>query len=199
MAGGLAGLMYRSAVKLRFFVAAVLTLAVSACTPAATAAANHAQQQWPAGWTLPSHQLSPGATQPGYGIRDICPHVNPGLEAMRPSAAAKARVYAAYGIKSHRAGQYEIDHIIPVELDGLVPAPAKWPTENLYPELNDKPDPAMIRKYHLNPKFTENSKDVLEDVLHADVCSGKVPLGVAQKAIAADWRVAYVKYVGRAP
>lgn len=157
------------------------------------------RNKWPAGWTLPDRKLSPGAVQPGYGIRDICPHVNPALEAMRPSTAEKALVYRAYGIFSHPAGKYEIDHVDAIELLGLAGAPAGNPTLNLYPELNDTPDPAMLLKYGLSRAFVHNSKDVLEDVLHADVCAGRVPLATAQHAIMTDWRVAYVTYVGPPP
>lgn len=32
------------------------------------------------------------------------------------SEAAERRVYASYGITSHYAGQYEIDHLVPLEL-----------------------------------------------------------------------------------
>lgn len=155
--------------------------------------------KYPASWVLPDRKLSPGATQPGYGIRDICPHVNPALEAMRPSTAEKARVYRTYGIFSHPAGKYEIDHIIPIELLGEAGIDLSDPTLNLYPELNDTPDPVMIRKYHLTPSFIHNSKDILEDVLHQKVCAGTVPLATAQQAIATDWRAAYVQYVGKPP
>lgn len=173
-----------------FVVAAAFAcLSLAACTPAFAAPAT--AQRWPANWTLPNHHLTPGATARGYGFKDICPHVNPKLEAMRPTYAQEQQVYREYGITSHRKGQYVIDHLDPVELLGAG-------MKDLWPEPYSKPDPAMIRKYHLNPKFILNAKDILEDVLHADVCSGKVPLSVAQKAITADWRAAYVKYVGKA-
>jgi hypothetical protein len=132
-------------------------------------------------------------------MEDVCPDVNKALEAMRPSDAEKNRVYLAYGITHRVTGQYEIDHVIPIELLGLVDAPAGDPTLNLYPELNDTPDPAMLAKYGLNRAFVHNSKDILEDVLHQKVCSGAVPLATAQHAITTDWRVAYVKYVGPVP
>lgn len=163
-------------------------------TPSATSSG-----QWPALWPLPDRALSPGATQPGYTIKDICPHVNPALEAMRPSTAEKALVYRAYGITSHPTGKYEIDHIIPIELLGEAGIDLSDPTRNLYPELNDTPDPAMLAKYHLSLSYVHNSKDVLEDVLHQKVCAGTVPLATAQQAIASDWRTAYVRYVGPAP
>lgn len=167
--------------------------------PAASHPAASHRATYPADWSLPDRAISPGAVQPGYTIADICPHVNPALEDMRPSTAAKDKVYAAYGITSHHTGEYEVDHIIPVELLGLVAAPAGDPAENLYPEFNDKPDPVMMARYHLDPAFVENSKDILEDRLHQLVCAGTLPLATAQHAIATDWRAAYVKYVGPPP
>jgi len=169
--------------------------------PAVThpAPSHSPRTRYPSSWTLPDRKLSPGAVQPGYGLKDICPDVNKALEAMRPSTAEKARVYRAYGIFSHPAGTYEIDHIIPIELLGQAGEDLSNPTRNLYPELNDTPDPAMLAKYGLSPAFVHNSKDILEDVLHEDVCAGKVPLATAQRAIATDWRAAYVRYVGQPP
>jgi len=176
-------------------VAAVLAcMSLAACMPPATATTAARSDTWPAGWTLPNHKLTPGATASGYGLRDICPHVNPKLEAARPSYAEEKQVYQEYGIMHHHRGQFEVDHLISIELLGNPGS-----IRNLWPELNDKPDSAAIRAEHLNPAYVHNSKDILEDVLHRDVCSGRVRLGVAQKAIASDWRVAYVKYVGRPP
>lgn len=169
---------------------------VAAPSPAAT---HSARVKYPSTWVLPDRKLSPGAIQPGYTIRDICPDVNPALEAMRPSTAEKNKVYAAYGITSHRTGEWEIDHVDAVEILGLVDAPAGDPTLNLYPERNDTPDPAMLAKYHLSRAFIHNSKDILEDVLHEKVCAGTVPLATAQHDMAADWRAAYAKYVGPPP
>lgn len=148
---------------------------------------------------MPDRRRSPGAVQPGYGIRDICPHVNPALEAMRPSTAEKALVYRAYGIFSHPVGKYEIDHIVPIELLGQAGEDLANPTRNLYPELNDTPDPATLARYGLSPAFVHNSKDIVEDVLHEKVCAGTVPLTAAQHAIMTDWRAAYARYVGPPP
>ena len=173
--------------------------AASAPPAASPPASPRPAARYPSSWTLPDRKLSPGAVQPGYTIRDICPDVNKVLEAMRPSTAEKARVYRAYGIFSHPAGKYEVDHIIPIELLGEAGIDLSDPTRNLYPELNDTPDPVMLHKYGLSPAFVHNSKDILEDVLHEDVCAGTVPLATAQHAIATDWRAAYARYVGPVP
>jgi hypothetical protein len=45
--------------------------------------------------------------------------------------------------------------------------------------------------------WNARTKDALENRLHALVCAGRLPLGQAQREIAADWIAAYVRYVGR--
>ena len=57
----------------------------------------------------------------------ICPHVSPVLEALRPTAAVKAQVYIEYRIYHHVYGQYEVDHLVPVELDGADTKANLWP------------------------------------------------------------------------
>lgn len=116
---------------------------------------------------------------------------------MRPSAADKTRVYAAYGITSHKGT--EVDHVDPVETLGLVPADPGNPALNLFPERNDTPDPNLIRKFHLRAPYVHNSKDLLEDRLHQLVCSGRLPLVTAQQAISVNWVDAYVLYIGQKP
>lgn len=177
--------------------AATLALALAACTsaPAVTPSPPPtASGSLPAGWVLPDHALTPGAIGTTDETR-LCPHVDPALEAARPSSSDKAKVYQAYGLSYPQPhGRFELDHLVPIELGGAPNDPA-----NEWPELNVPPDPATARKYGLSMGFLENPKDILEDVLHDDVCSGKVPLSVAQQAIAANWIEAYVKYVGDAP
>lgn len=142
-------------------------------TPAETIA-TAATSSRPPGVVLPNRALSPGkATQatlaqictPGYSssVRDV-------------STATKNRVYAEYGISHHTTGQYEVDHIIPLEIGG------SNDITNLFPE------PAEPR-----PGFHE--KDVLENTLHDLVCAHKLDLATAQDAIAVDWYSAYVTYV----
>ena len=142
-------------------------------TPAESIA-TAATSSRPPGVVLPNRALSPGkATQatlsqictPGYSssVRDV-------------STATKNRVYAEYNITHHTTGEYEVDHIIPLEIGG------SNDISNLYPE------PAEPR-----PGFHE--KDVLENTLHDLVCSHKLDLSTAQNAIAVDWYSAYVTYV----
>ena len=93
------------------------------------------------------------------------------------SAAEKRAVYAAYGIRSHATGRYEVDHIVSLELGG------SNAIANLYPEA------ALPR-----PGFHE--KDRLENELHAEVCGGTVTLAAAQRGIARDWVALYAQAFG---
>jgi hypothetical protein len=80
----------------------------------------------------------------------------------------KNTVYAEYGIASHTTGQYEVDHLISLELGGAND------TANLWPEA-------------ANPTPGFHQKDVLENQLHKQVCDGTISLAEAQKEIATDW------------
>ena len=142
-------------------------------------------------WGLPRQDLSPGAIISSTDASHICPHVDPALEAARPSSADKANNYSRYGLSYPQPfGLIEDDHVVPIELNGQ-------PNNqlNLYPEPNTPPDPAMEKKWGLSPAFVHNPKDILEDVLHQLVCAGKVELAEAQTAIATNWPAAYTKYV----
>ena len=77
------------------------------------------------------------------------------------------RAFPAYGLTWYR--ESELDHLVPLELGGSNDA------TNLWPELG---------------KPSGNPKDKVENALNAAVCSGRVSLGAAQKAIASDWMTA---------
>jgi hypothetical protein len=90
--------------------------------------------------------------------------------------------------KEHSADAYgftgslrnaEYDHLISLELGGDPNDPA-----NLWVEPND--DPRAIS--------TQNSKDLLEARLHQLVCSGRMTLAAAQRALATNWTAAYQQY-----
>lgn len=82
----------------------------------------------------------------------------------------KAVVYAEYGITGHDSGQYEIDHLVALELGG------SNSIANLWPEAA--------------PGF--HQKDAVETELHDAVCSGTMRQRTAQVRIARDWRRAGV-------
>lgn len=154
---------------------AATMLGTAACTPPAGAqpAAAVTAAAWPPGWVLPSHKLTPGAIRHDR-LALICPHVSPVLEALRPTAAVKAQVYIEYRIYHHVYGQYEVDHLVPVELDGADTKANLWPEPGLH-----------------------NAKDRLENRLHELVCAGQLSLAAAQRATVTDWRLAYVRWVGK--
>jgi len=84
----------------------------------------------------------------------------------------KNQVYASYGITSHRAGQYEVDHLVSLELGG------SNDISNLWPEA-------------ASPKPGFHEKDKVENYLHDQVCSGNMGLTQAQIAIATNWLDVY--------
>lgn len=84
----------------------------------------------------------------------------------------KDAVYAAYGIASHTPGQYEVDHLVSLELGG------SNDISNLWPEA-------------AAPKPGFHEKDEVENALHDQVCSGQIDLPTAQREIATDWLSVY--------
>jgi hypothetical protein len=87
-------------------------------------------------------------------------------------ASERDAVYAEYGIKQHAAGQYEVDHLVSVELGG------SNDISNLFPEAASP-----------TPGFHE--KDRVENYLHDQVCRGAITLEAAQVMIATDWLAVY--------
>src|SRR5208337_1019477 len=135
-----------------------------------------AQQPTP---IVPDPKLTPGDTfdvtaqdvcTPGYArkVRDV-------------PVEMKRQVYREYGITSHGPGDYEIDHLISLELGG------SNSIKNLWPES------------HRTSPWNAQVKDRLEDKLHELVCSGQLDLKTAQQAIASNWIEAYKKYVSPNP
>ena len=80
----------------------------------------------------------------------------------------KNQVYAEYGIKHHKTGEYEVDHLVSLELGG------SNEIANLWPEAAS-PTPGF------------HQKDRYENYLHAQVCSGAISLEEAQRRIATNW------------
>ena len=86
--------------------------------------------------------------------------------------AVKSQVFKEYGILSHSVGEYEVDHLISLELGG------SNAIANLWPE-------AAIPM----PGFHE--KDAVENYLHSQVCSGAISLSQAQQEVATNWLQVY--------
>jgi len=95
--------------------------------------------------------------------------------------AVKRQVYASYGIRTHEPGEYEIDHLVSLELGG------SNSTRNLWPQ-----------SYRTSP-WNARVKDALENELHRRVCAGTLDLSKAQRIIAQNWVMGYRIYVNPNP
>jgi len=120
---------------------------------------------------LPDDRLTPGAIDKTVTRAEVC---TAGFSHTRrhTSDALKAAVYAEYGIREHRPGDYEIDHRVPLELGG---ADVK---ANLWPES-------------YRSEWSAHLKDQLENAMRRDVCAGRVPLAAAQLVFLGDWIAVY--------
>lgn len=81
----------------------------------------------------------------------------------------KNDVYTEYEIVTHSKNEYEVDHLISLELGG------SNDISNLWPELAEP-----------RPGFHE--KDKIENYLHTLVCSGQMSMSDAQIKIAHNWK-----------
>ena len=84
----------------------------------------------------------------------------------------KDQVFAEYGILTHTPGEYEVDHLIALELGG------SNDISNLWPEM-------------ANPKPGFHEKDMAENYLHEQVCSDAITLQQAQQDISSNWLEVY--------
>ncbi len=84
----------------------------------------------------------------------------------------KDQAYASYGITHHTTGEFEVDHLVSLELGG------SNDISNLWPEAAS-PTPGF------------HQKDKVENYLHDQVCSGAISLQKAQVEIATNWLAVY--------
>ncbi len=119
----------------------------------------------------PDPKCTPGTAFSNVTAADVC--VSGYSSSVRDvSTAIKNQVYAEYGITTHTANQYEIDHDISLELGGSNDISNLWP------------EPALP-----TPGFHE--KDKVENYLHGQLCSGKITLAQAQQDISIKWLTIY--------
>ena len=83
-------------------------------------------------------------------------------------AALSREVYSEYGIVERTTGEYEVDHLVPLEAGG------SNDIANLFPEAAEP-----------RPGFHE--KDLVENYVHEQVCNGAMSLLEGQRAIATNW------------
>ncbi len=120
---------------------------------------------------LEDKDCTPGAIIDGVTKDQICiPGYSKSVRNVPESE--KNQVYMEYGISSRTTGEYEVDHLISLELGG------SNDISNLWPELAQP-----------TPGFHE--KDKVENYLHAQVCAGKISLQEVQLKIANNWEEVY--------
>jgi hypothetical protein len=114
---------------------------------------------------------TPGAIFPDATKEQIC---TPGYagSVRNVTQSTKNKVYAAYGVKTHTTGQYEVDHLVSLQLGG------NNQISNLWPE------PA-------SPKPGFHEKDRVENYLHDEMCKGNISVREAQIQIATNWLAVY--------
>jgi hypothetical protein len=132
---------------------------------------------------LPDPVRTPGVKNPDVTQdtihQTIC--VSQWTNTIRPPTSytnnLKKKQIKEYRYKDKDLASYEEDHLISLQLGG-------HPTD----PLNLWPEP-------YNTRCGARIKDVIETRLKRLVCSGKISLATAQKAIATNWIASYKKYV----
>ncbi len=120
---------------------------------------------------LPDSACTPGDVIPAATKAEICQSGYASSVRNVPTSE-KDQVYAEYGIYSHSSGEYEVDHLVSLELGGSNDISNLWP------------EPA-------SPKPGFHEKDQVENYLHDQVCSGAMSLQEAQVEIATNWLQVY--------
>ena len=114
---------------------------------------------------------TPGANIQGITKDQIC--VSGYAKSVRNvPESEKDQVYAEYGITSHQTGEFEVDHLISLELGG------SNDITNLWPEAAE-------------PKPGFHEKDKVENYLHKQLCNGSIGLEQAQQEISTNWLEVY--------
>ena len=154
-------------------IAASASADQSATAGAGTSAAGHLTGD-------PNLRLTPGATNPDVSQANIATTIckSGWTTTVRPSSSyttkLKIQQISAYGYTDKATASYEEDHLISLELGGAPRDP-----NNLWPEPY-----ALTYQGH---DVGARAKDHYENWLNDQVCSGKMPLIVAQHDIATDW------------
>lgn len=118
-------------------------------------------------------KVTPGAVRT-VSVTSICDTKTATLRSV--SDSTKKQVFALYNVKCGEmcGKQYEVDHLISLEIGGTNDIANLWPQPYAVPGAHQK--------------------DVLENKLHSMICSKQITPADAQKAISHDWWAAYLKY-----
>src|SRR6266516_1825656 len=162
------------------FVVSGCSLTISSNSPSGTVTPSTGEPHWGiqtktsgcmAHGGLADSACTPGAIFTNATQQQIC---TPGYSrsVRNVPVSEKDQVYAEYGITQHFSGEYEVDHLVSLELGG------SNDIANLWPEA-------------ANPKQGFHEKDMVENYLHDQVCSGAISLQQAQSEIAMNWLTVY--------
>jgi len=134
---------------------------------------------------LPNPRLTPGAANQGVTQANIRSTICvPGYTSRirPPESYTEALKYrqldGGYNLAGDtRAGDYEEDHLIPLEVGG-----SPTSVKNLWPE------PRGVT-------WGATRKDTLENTMHRMVCDGAISLAAARRVFTTDWIAGYQRYV----
>jgi hypothetical protein len=153
-------------VKTSAFVVAALILAMSAIPSLAAYGVQAKTSQCVGNQALPDSDCTPGAVLT-TNAATVCAVGYTKTVRNVPLSESK-QVFAEYGIAYKLHANYEVDHLISLELGGSNAIANLWPESSLIQ----------------NGSLT---KDKFENYLHAQVCSGKMSLSDAQAEISSNW------------
>jgi hypothetical protein len=152
--------------NLSFSILISLFLSISTETTFATYGVQTKTSNCTNNQILPDFACSPGAVLT-TNQKVIC--VSGYTKTVRNvTEATKKKVFVEYGIPYSQRSNYEVDHIISLELGG------SNDISNLYPE-----------SYLI--KNGAKTKDIFENYLHKQICNGKMEVAEAQRQISSDW------------
>lgn len=126
---------------------------------------------------LPDSACTPGAIL-STGTKDAICVSGYARTVRNVPESEKIQAYQEYGISHHSPGEFEVDHLVSLELGG------SNDISNLWPELASP-----------TPGFHE--KDKVENYLHDQVCKGAISLQQAQNEIATNWLAVYNRMSGQ--
>lgn len=150
------------------FILALTTLIFVASAPVSFAAygVQTKTSQCVGNQALPDSGCTPGAVLT-TNVKTICATGYTKTVRDVPLSESK-QVFAEYGINYKLHANYEVDHLISLELGG------SNAIANLWPESSLIPNGSLV-------------KDKFENYLHTQVCGGKMSLSDAQTEISSNW------------
>lgn len=122
--------------------------------------------------SMPDPACTPGAVFEGRTREELCAF-GYSKKVRNVSQSMKDRVYAAYGVRHHASGEYQVDHHISLSLGGSNDFSNLWPEAAL-------------------PKPGYHEKDAVEHFLYAKLCEGELSVKEVQALVSRHWKDVYV-------